>query len=168
VKAQRIRNEHKVTAKEVTEVFLRELWTASLSQAADEFGLAVHQLQDTPFLVSMGVPANWSRDTVRDLREAADLAGIPGSHAQSDFSFLSEPEADLISFIEGHAISTDFTVSPHPFAPPPPPPGLQTSNYEPVSDHFQKGDIIGICDVGGGTIVSFPLFVPDGSFPTNT
>ena len=94
---------------EVTEAFLRELWTASLTQAAHELDMTINELEGTPLLVSMGVPANWSRDAVRDLWEATGLAGIPGPHAQSDFSFLSEPEADLINFIERNAISTDFT-----------------------------------------------------------
>lgn len=115
--AQKLRNQHGVTAKDVTEAFLRELWTVSLARAARELGMTENELQETPLLVSMGVPANWSRDAVRDLRGAADLAGIPRFHPQSDFSFLSEPEADLINFIERNAISTNFTVSLLPSAP---------------------------------------------------
>ncbi|KAH6617554.1 hypothetical protein F5144DRAFT_395151 [Chaetomium tenue] len=163
-KARNTLRARRVTAEEATEVFLRELWDFSLGEAAREFGMSVGQMRAAPLLVAMGIPANWSRDTVTALREAANNAGISGSHAHPAISFLPETEADLISFIADKAISTDFEVSPL-FSAHSPLHTLKT--YGPVSDNPQDGDIIGICDVGGGTIVSL-LIAPGGWVPTNT
>lgn len=50
----------------------------------------------------------------RTMQEAASGAGIFGPDTQATFSFLSEPEANLINFIACKAISTDFKVSSFP------------------------------------------------------
>ncbi|KAK3291522.1 uncharacterized protein B0H64DRAFT_435852 [Chaetomium fimeti] len=124
IRAQRVRTAHQVTPSQVTEAFFRGFWATGLQLAAPELGMSVDELRAATLLVAMGNPANWPRVALGSLEEAASNAGIGGSPGGSEFAFLSEPEADLINFIEGNAISTDFTI----------------------------GDIVGICDVGGGTV----------------
>jgi hypothetical protein len=100
---RQLRGEEGVRPSELAAVYLRELWTSSLHRTAELLDTTADELVlSTPFHVVIGVPANWSPDTLFRLREAVNSAGIPGPcwRPQSTVEFLSEPEAATLAILQ--------------------------------------------------------------------
>ncbi|GAB1311848.1 hypothetical protein MFIFM68171_02058 [Madurella fahalii] len=118
------------SASDIVVAYLRALWNRTLACVADRLGLTLEQLARSPLHVVLGVPAIWLPDTLLRLREAVDKAGIlnPPQHQQQTVTFFSEPETATLSLVDVGVIPVNL-----------------------------NGDMIIVCDCGGGTADAIAL-----------
>ncbi|KAK4239028.1 hypothetical protein C8A03DRAFT_32951 [Achaetomium macrosporum] len=142
--ARALRSQHKAKVSELVEIYMRKLWGHTVQQIASQHHMTGDQVVQAEIHVVLGVPANWKSGTRLSLLKAARAAGIPGQHPLSTVETYIEPEAATIALVEHGAVPADLT----------------------------SGDIITICDCGGGKsdAISFEIqptqpFVLDGCVP---
>lgn len=121
---QFMRNEGK-TAVDMISDYLRALWGHTLQTIAKARGEAV--LDALRFHIVLTVPAIWKGYARRDMKQAAQNAGMLDDRlaGETRLSFVPEPEAAALSTLSE--------------------PGRKIS----------KGDVFLVCDAGGGTVVSY-------------
>ncbi|KAH7341154.1 hypothetical protein BKA66DRAFT_544029 [Pyrenochaeta sp. MPI-SDFR-AT-0127] len=112
------------SAVDVTADYLRKLWEFTL---ADIKRQDPNSMEGMPFRIVLSVPANWPKAAQEKMRSAAKMAGLldrQGLGLQTQLEFVGEPEAAAVAaFFEGT-----------------------------VRHNIRVGDIIVICDAGGGTV----------------
>jgi molecular chaperone DnaK (HSP70) len=171
--AWEIRDTERMSPTKVTEAYLRGLWAHVLRQAEIILHKSQEQLRESTIHAVVGVPADWSRDTIETLREAFEIAGIPGNSGNSQFpstlNFMPEPEAAILSLLRDRVLSKKLKVCPPPPSNSPAWPRVTGSNPQ-LTNRSQNGDAIVVCDSGGGTSVSFlflisPFFAPSSADP---
>jgi len=126
--AQRLLSNQGITAVDAAADFLRQLWGATIESIEKQYGDAVKGL---PFRVILTVPAMWSDGAKDNTLKAARQAGIQAPRLCGDttLDLVPEPEAAAL------AVLADFGDRPG----------------------VQAGDVITVCDCGGGTVVCFNL-----------
>jgi hypothetical protein len=115
------------TAIDLIADYLRALWAHTLQSIAKARGQTV--LDALRFHVVITVPAIWKGYARRDMKQAAQNAGILDDRlaGETRLSFVPEPEAAALSTLSE--------------------PGRKVG----------KDDVFIVCDAGGGTVVSFAL-----------
>ncbi|KAF2026845.1 hypothetical protein EK21DRAFT_92091 [Setomelanomma holmii] len=109
---------------EVTADYLRCIWNYAMTEIKHQNPRSVDGM---PFRIVIGVPANWPQAAQDKMRRAAAQAGLLDTRAGglvTDLEFVAEPEAAAVaSFYEGN-----------------------------IRHNINVGDIVIICDAGGGTV----------------
>lgn len=152
--AEALRDSYGLSAATVTQTYLSGLWTYTLEMMAATEGITLAEVEKLTKHVVIGVPANWRPDALLRLREAAQRVGIPGPwQPRSTLDFFSEPEAATLTLVEKQEIPENLTVCPFWRRPP--------SQQATLADMhvLQVGDIMIVCDCGGGTAVSSLLLL---------
>ncbi|KAK4152712.1 hypothetical protein C8A00DRAFT_34562 [Chaetomidium leptoderma] len=122
--AESLRDQQRTTATKLTEEYLRNLWKHIVEQIASRLRITEDDVRASEMHVVIGIPANSKPATVSRLKCAAKAAGIPGyRHPLSSIDFCIEPEAAAVALVEHGGVSLDLT----------------------------SGDVIIVCDCGGGT-----------------
>lgn len=113
-----------LTAVDVASDYLRQLWESVVENLERQCGTAVNGL---PFRVILTVPAMWSDGAKMNTRRAAEQAGILKQRrcGATVLDLVSEPEAAALATL------AEFDDRP----------GVGT------------GDVVTVCDCGGGTVV---------------
>jgi molecular chaperone DnaK (HSP70) len=132
-KALEIRLNQDMKPTDVTKAYLRGVWAHAIRQAVPILQISQEQLRDSTIHAVVGVPANWSPETIETLREAFKLAGIPGNCGDPQFpstlNFIPEPEAAILSVIQDRALSRKLKV----FMPP-----LTPKRFTSVAPRYRK------------------------------
>ncbi|KAF2113651.1 hypothetical protein BDV96DRAFT_647905 [Lophiotrema nucula] len=113
--------------KDVVDViadYLQKLWECAMNDIRRALSSS---MEGMPFRIIMTVPANWPRDALNSMKKAAQKAGLldhRGVGLETRLEFVKEPEAAaLASFLDGE-----------------------------IRRGRAMGDIVTICDAGGGTV----------------
>jgi hypothetical protein len=124
MKAKQLLQNAGKTPIEAVADYLRLLWKHAIVNIARSFGEAA--VEGLPIRVVCTVPAVWTTDAVRKMREAAKEAGIMDDRlaGETTLDFVSEPEAAALATFD------DLKSRPN----------------------FQEGDTFVVCDAGGGTV----------------
>jgi len=114
-----------ITAIDAAADYLRQLWKYTIESIEREFG--AQPVRGLPFRVIVTVPAMWKPNAMERTREAAKRAGILESRlcGKTTLDLIPEPEAAALATL------AEFQGRPGVIA----------------------GDVITVCDCGGGTVV---------------
>ncbi|KPM43320.1 hypothetical protein AK830_g3281 [Neonectria ditissima] len=107
----------------------RYMWTKLLGKLQDS-----NPKGTNVFFLTVAVPASWPQYAFTTIRKAIDDSGI-SMHLQEPVTFVPEPEATILGTISEHAILVSKDLS-----------------LELLELNLQLGDIVLVCDCGGGTI----------------
>ena len=115
-----------ISAVDAAADFLQQLWNHTLRSIERELGKAT--VESLPFRVVVTVPAIWPEHAMQRTQQAAKRAGILKTRAcgETKLDLVPEPEAAALATL------TEFKGRPG----------------------VRAGDVVTICDCGGGTVVS--------------
>ncbi|KAF1843607.1 uncharacterized protein K460DRAFT_396871 [Cucurbitaria berberidis CBS 394.84] len=112
------------TEVDVTSDYLQRLWLCALEDIRRQIP---NSIDGMPFRIILSVPAKWPKEARDKMHSAAQKAGLlsrQGGGLETKLEFVGEPEAAAIAaFFEGN-----------------------------VRHNIKVGDIVVICDAGGGTV----------------
>ncbi|KAF1938603.1 hypothetical protein EJ02DRAFT_514404 [Clathrospora elynae] len=112
------------TALDVTSEYLQKLWLYALDDIRKQIP---NSIDGMPFRIVLSVPAKWPKEARDRMQSAAQRAGLLSRQTtglETKLEFVGEPEAAAISaFFESN-----------------------------VRHNIKVGDIVVICDAGGGTV----------------